>query len=169
MWCQSRTQTSRSKADAKRPTRLRPDPRPEPSDAVASVVALNNDRLGFAGVCSIRFAGRYRAGMAVPDRTVEQRRAASQWAVLARRRRAEVAGQVKAGALSLPDLLDLARTDEAVAAMRVSAVVESLPRMGPRRAEEAMLRLRVSPSRRLRGLGSAQRVALIALAARSPK
>lgn len=126
-------------------------------------------RLGCVGICAIRFAGRYRAGMAAPERTTEQRRAASQRAVLARRRRADVSARVKAGALSLPDLLELARTDEAVAAMRVSAVVESLPRIGPRRAEEAMLRLRVSSSRRLRGLGSAQRAALIALAARSQK
>jgi predicted N-acetyltransferase YhbS len=108
--------------------------------------------------------------MAVPERTPEQRRAASQRAVLARRRRAEVAAQLKTGGLSLPDVLELAHTDDAVAAMRVSAVLSALPRMGPRRSAEAMARLRVSPSRRLRGLGVAQRAALIELAAgtRSP-
>lgn len=103
--------------------------------------------------------------MAIPERTLEQRRAASRQAVLARRRRADLAARLKGGALSLPDLLDLAQTDDAVAAMRVSAVLESLPRMGPRRAAEAMTRLRVSPSRRLRGLGTAQRAALMDLAA----
>jgi predicted N-acetyltransferase YhbS len=103
--------------------------------------------------------------MAVPDRTPEQRRAASQRAVLARRRRSEVAAQLKSGGLSVVELLSLAQTDDAVAAMRVSAVLASLPRMGPRRSAEAMARLRVSPSRRLRGLGSAQRRALIDLAA----
>ena len=60
-------------------------------------------------------------------------------------------------------LLALAADDDAVAAMRVSAVLESLPRMGPRRAAETMARLRISPSRRLRGLGSSQRAALLAL------
>jgi predicted N-acetyltransferase YhbS len=104
--------------------------------------------------------------MAVPDRTAEQRRAASQQAVLARRRRADVAAQLKSGALSLPDLLERAQIDDAVAAMRVSAVLASLPRMGPRRSADALARLRISPSRRLRGLGSAQRRALLELAAR---
>lgn len=107
----------------------------------------------------------YRAGMAVPDRTPEQRRAASQRAVLARRRRAEVAAQLKTGGLSLGGLLTLAQSDDAVAAMRVSAVLASLPRMGPRRSVDAMALLRISPSRRLRGLGSAQRAALIDLVA----
>jgi hypothetical protein len=105
----------------------------------------------------------YRAGVAVPERTTEQRRDASQRAVLARQRRAEVAVQLKSGALSLLELLALARSDDAVAAMRVSAVLASLPRMGPRRSADAMAQLRISPSRRLRGLGSTQREALIDL------
>lgn len=103
--------------------------------------------------------------MAVPDRTTEQRRAASQRAVLARRRRADLAAQLKSGGLSLTELLALAQTDDDVAAMRVSAVLASLPRMGPRRSADAMARLRISASRRLRGLGSAQRGALIDLIA----
>jgi hypothetical protein len=101
--------------------------------------------------------------MAVPERTTQQRREASQRAVLARQRRAEVAVELKSGALSLPELLALARSDEAVAGMRVSAVLAALPRMGPRRSADAMAQLRISPSRRLRGLGSAQRDALLAL------
>jgi predicted N-acetyltransferase YhbS len=105
----------------------------------------------------------YRAGVAVPERTTEERRDASQRAVLARQRRAEVAVQLKSGALSLLELLALARSDDAVAAMRVSAVLASLPRMGPRRSADAMAQLRISPSRRLRGLGSTQRDALIDL------
>ncbi len=102
--------------------------------------------------------------MAVPDRTAEQRRAASQRAVLARQRRAAIAAQLKSGALTLLDVLALAQAEDAVAAMRVSVVLASLPRMGPRRAADAMARLRVSPARRLRGLGSAQRRALLDLA-----
>ena len=101
--------------------------------------------------------------MVVPARTAEQRRAASTRAVLARRRRAEVGAALKAGDIGLIAVLELAEQDEAVAGMRVSAVLESLPRVGPRRSADAMIRLRISPTRRLRGLGSTQRAALLAL------
>ncbi len=101
--------------------------------------------------------------MVVPVRTPEQRREASARAIAARRRRAEVGVALKAGDLDLAGLLELAQHDQAVAGMRVSAVLESLPRMGPRRSAEAMDRLRIAHSRRLRGLGSIQRAALLAL------
>ena len=101
--------------------------------------------------------------MVVPERTADQRREASARAIAARRRRAEVGGALKAGDLDLAGLLELAQRDEAVGGMRVSAVLESLPRMGPRRSAEAMSRLRIAPSRRLRGLGSIQRAALLDL------
>jgi hypothetical protein len=99
--------------------------------------------------------------VAVPARTPEQRREASVRAVAARRRRAEVSAALKRGDLTVRDLLDLADGEDAVAAMHVSAVLQSLPRMGPRRGEQALTRLRISPSRRLRGLGSDQRRALL--------
>jgi hypothetical protein len=99
----------------------------------------------------------------VPVRTADQRREASGLAIAARQRRAEVGAALKAGDLDLVELLEIAQRDEAVAGMRVSAVLESLPRMGPRRSLQAMTRLRISPSRRLRGLGSIQRAALLAL------
>ena len=133
-----------------------PGRRPEPYPA-------EPNRSGASPTPPDTVRGKYGAGMAVPERSVEQRRAASQRAVLARRRRADVAAELKTGRLSLRDLLALVPTDDAVAAMRVSAVLASLPRMGPRRSDAAMAQLRVSPARRLRGLGSAQRGALIDL------
>jgi hypothetical protein len=103
--------------------------------------------------------------MAVPVRTAEERRAASARAVAARRRRAELSAALKAGELTMAGLLELAADDEAAAAMRVRSALESLPRMGPGRAAVAMDRLRISASRRLRGLGSTQRAALLEITA----
>ena len=101
--------------------------------------------------------------MVVPVRTADERRDASARAIAARKRRAEVGAALKSGELHLVGLLELAQRDEAIAGMRVSAVLESLPRMGPRRSAAAMSRLRIAPSRRIRGLGSIQRAALLAL------
>jgi hypothetical protein len=101
--------------------------------------------------------------MAVPARTAEERRDASARAVVARRRRAQVSNALKAGELTMAELLALATDDDAVAAMRVRSALESLPRMGPGRAATVMERLRISASRRLRGLGSTQRAALLEL------
>ena len=69
----------------------------------------------------------------------------------------EVGAALKAGELDLAGLFALAQQDAAVAGMRVSTVLASLPRMGPRRSAAAMTELRIAPSRRLRGLGSIQR------------
>lgn len=98
-----------------------------------------------------------------PALTVEQRRAAVVKAVAARRTRAEVSRALKAGRISVADLLARAETDDALAGMRASAVLAALPRYGPTRAAAAMAELRISPSRRLRGLGRAQRAGLIGL------
>ena len=81
----------------------------------------------------------------------------------ARRTRADVAQALKSRRVTLVTVLERADTDDAVAAMRVSAVLAALPRYGPTRAAQALERLRISPGRRLRGLGRTQRAALTAL------
>jgi hypothetical protein len=79
-----------------------------------------------------------------------------------------VCGQLKSAAVDLESVLDRAATDDAVAGLRVSVLIESLPRIGPRRAASAMAQLRISPSRRLRGLGPTQRAALLKFAMSAP-
>ena len=49
--------------------------------------------------------------------------------------------------------------------MKVSVLLESLPGVGKIRAAQAMERLGISESRRVRGLGASQRAALLEWAA----
>ena len=96
-----------------------------------------------------------------PPLTEEQRRQALEKAAIARRKRADLKGQLKAGQTSLEELLGRT-TDEIVGKMKVSAVLESLPGVGRVRARKLMERLDISESRRMRGLGAKQKEALLA-------
>jgi hypothetical protein len=97
-----------------------------------------------------------------PRLTAEQRAQALGEAVAARTVRAEARARLKAGTLSLPELLAEAERDPRLAAMRVSALIGALPGYGPIRSAALMRRLRIAESRRIRGLGPKQRVALLA-------
>jgi hypothetical protein len=98
--------------------------------------------------------------MPLPTLTEEQRREALAKAALARKKRAEVKGQLKTGQLSLKNLLDR-REDETIGKMKVSSVLESMPGVGKVRARKLMERLDISASRRVRGLGAKQKEALL--------
>ena len=100
--------------------------------------------------------------MSLPQLDDQSRRAALEKAAEARRTRAELKQQLKAGEIALPDVLARADGDETVGKTKVSAVLESLPRVGTVRARKTMERLDISPSRRLRGLGANQRERLLA-------
>jgi hypothetical protein len=100
--------------------------------------------------------------VAVPERTADQRRLAAARAVAARRVRAEVATALKRGERTLADVLEQADHEQAVGAMRVRSLLESLPRFGPLRADRTMTRLDIAPTRRIRGLGVRQRAGLLA-------
>ena len=99
--------------------------------------------------------------MAVPPLTDEQRAAAREKAAAARRARAELKGRLKRGGTTLKQVLDDAENDEAVAKLKVSALLESLPGVGKVRAAAVMEQLEIAPSRRVRGLGERQRQALL--------
>lgn len=99
--------------------------------------------------------------MALPTLTAEQRAEALAKATEARRRRSEVKAQLKARELTLSKVLKLADKDEALAKMKVSALLESLPRVGSVTAEALMSEIGIAPSRRLRGLGPVQRDELV--------
>ena len=97
--------------------------------------------------------------MPLPVLTNEQRKQALEKAAEARRKRAEIKGQLKSGKLTLKDMLS--RQDDTVGKMKVSTVLESLPGVGKVRARKIMEKLDISASRRVRGLGAKQRESLL--------
>src|SRR5688500_7789968 len=97
-----------------------------------------------------------------PSLTPEQREQALAKAAAARRARAELKEQLKAGSLSLSGLLRRAETDEHTGGMKVLAVIESLPGVGKVKARRTMDQIGIADTRRVRGLGDQQRKALLA-------
>jgi S13-like protein len=91
--------------------------------------------------------------MPLPVLTDEQRKQALEKAAEARRKRAELKGQLKS-VLSR-------QGDDTVGKMKVSTVLESLPGVGKVRARKIMEKLDISASRRVRGLGAKQRDSLL--------
>jgi len=98
--------------------------------------------------------------MPLPVLNEEQRRQALEKAAEARRRRAEVKGELKSGKRTLSDILN-DQGGDTVGKMKVSTVLESLPGVGKVRARKLMEKLDISASRRVRGLGAKQRSALL--------
>jgi hypothetical protein len=98
--------------------------------------------------------------MALPTLTPEQRQQALEKAAVARKKRAELKGELKSGTTSLKDVLDRSG-DDIVGKMKVSSVLESLPGVGKVRAQKLMEELGISASRRVRGLGAKQRQQLL--------
>ena len=83
------------------------------------------------------------------------RLAGSRAAVAARRARAEVKRQVSSGERSASEVLSSAARDgvQPEASLRVSELIGSIPWLGPTRTAKIMQDLRISPSKRLGGLG----------------
>jgi len=96
-----------------------------------------------------------------PQLTDEQRRDALVKAAEARRKRAAIKEDLRAGRTNLASLIDRAG-DEFVGKLKVSSVLEALPGVGKIRSGKIMERLEISPSRRIRGLGNKQKEALLA-------
>ena len=99
--------------------------------------------------------------MPLPELDAESRRQALERAAEARKIRAELKQQLKAGEIDFAEVLRRAEDDEIVAKTKVSAVLEALPKVGKVRARKLMERLDISPSRRVRGLGANQREKLL--------
>lgn len=98
--------------------------------------------------------------MALPVLTPEQRTQALAKAAVARKKRAELKGELKSGKRTLKDVLSRSG-DDIVGKMKVSNVLESLPGVGKVRAQKLMEELDISASRRVRGLGAKQREQLL--------
>lgn len=91
-----------------------------------------------------------------PQLTPEQRQQALLKAAASRKRRSEVKIRIKSGEFSVDTILEMAKTDDAVAKMRVKELLESLSGVGRVRAQSLMERLDISPTRRIQGLGRLQ-------------
>ena len=96
--------------------------------------------------------------MATPVITPEQRAAGLEKAARVRRERAAVSARIKAGTLTVADVV--ADPGGPGGGMRVSALLRALPGVGPVRAAEVMERIGIDGARRVRGLGACQRAAL---------
>lgn len=91
-----------------------------------------------------------------PALTPEERSAALEKAKVSRKRRAQVKNQVKSGELSIAEVLELAKSDEIVAKMRVLELLESKSGVGKVRGAALLDKLKISRTRRIQGLGRLQ-------------
>jgi len=91
-----------------------------------------------------------------PQLTPEQRQEALRKAATSRRRRAEVKAKIKNGEFSIDNILEISKSEEAIAKMRVKEMLESMSGVGRIRAHALMERLNISPTRRIQGLGRLQ-------------
>lgn len=98
--------------------------------------------------------------MAIPQLSAEERKAALEKAKAARIKRAEVREQLKAGKLTVKDVL-AKKDDPVIGRMKVSTLIETLPGYGKAKSEKIMSELQIAESRRLRGLGARQEAALL--------
>lgn len=99
--------------------------------------------------------------MAVPHLTLEQRRAALEKAAAARKFRATIREQLKNKEVSLNEIIERAKTEEALAKMKVISLLEALPKVGKIKAAKFMEKAKIAYSRRIKGLGEHQMTALI--------
>jgi hypothetical protein len=97
-----------------------------------------------------------------PQLTPEQRTAALAKAAAARTARAELKERLKLGSITLAEVLKQGETDDLVGKTKVLAVLESLPGVGKVKARRTMEEIGIADTRRVRGLGSQQREALLA-------
>ncbi len=99
--------------------------------------------------------------MPLPPLSPEDRQKALEKAAEARKKRAELKGQLKSGKMTLAEVLTT-QGDDTIGKMKVSAVLEALPGVGKVRARKIMEKLDISATRRIKGLGPKQREALLA-------
>ena len=93
-----------------------------------------------------------------PPLSLEQRQLNLEKALISRRERAQVKTLIASGELSIFDAINDPR--ESIQRMKISELLTAIPGIGSLRAEILMEKLRISPSRRIRGLGEHQRDAL---------
>lgn len=98
--------------------------------------------------------------MALPIMTPEQRAEALAKGAQVRAERSALKAALKAGTVTLADVIRAAEASDVAGRMKVSAVIRSLPGMGKVKTAHLMDRLGIAENRRLRGLSAKQRAAL---------
>jgi len=98
--------------------------------------------------------------MSLPKLTLEEKRQALKKAQLMRSKRAEIRQELKKGNLTLTEVLNRS-DDEVIGKMRVAYLLQSLPKIGKVRCRKIMEDIGIDESRRIQGLGSRQKQALI--------
>jgi hypothetical protein len=96
-----------------------------------------------------------------PQLNPEQRAAALAKAAEARVARAELKNKLKIGSMTLTEALSAADSDNVVGKLKVVTLLESLPGLGKIKARRIMEDIGIADSRRVRGLGAQQRIALL--------
>lgn len=94
-----------------------------------------------------------------PQLSPEQRAAALEKAKEARSKRADIKNRLKMGSLSLKEALD--SDDVNVGKLKVVSLLESLPGVGKVKARKVMEDIGIADNRRVQGLGTQQRNALL--------
>ncbi len=97
--------------------------------------------------------------MALPTLTPEQRAEALAKAQAARKQRSELLASVKAGNVSIAQVL--AKKDDVTKKTKVVQVIRALPGYGPAKAATVMEEAGIDDSRRVGGLGEQQRRKLL--------
>lgn len=97
-----------------------------------------------------------------PKISAEERSAALAKAKESRQLRAIAKSKIKSGELSISDVFHQAQSDPVIAKMRVSEMLASINGVGKIRANLIMERLKISPTRRIQGLGKHQVASLSA-------
>ncbi len=98
--------------------------------------------------------------MALPALSPEQRQAALQKAREARAARSDLLAGLKAGTLTLAEVLG--RDDDLARKTKVAQIIRALPGVGKARAAAVMERAGIPAERRIGGLGTRQREQLLA-------
>lgn len=98
--------------------------------------------------------------MPLPKLSDADRKKALEKAAAARHERAELQKQIKAGKMTIKEVLDKA-DDPIIGRLKVRTLLESLPDYGKVRAAKVMEELEISESRRVKGLGKRQREELL--------
>jgi guanylate kinase len=89
-----------------------------------------------------------------PKLSAIERAKNSALAIVARRERSEAKAAILSGSKTIFDLISDVRSS--IQRMRVQELLEASPGIGKKRAEQIMLRAKISPSRRIGGLGKHQ-------------
>ena len=95
-----------------------------------------------------------------PTLSLEEKKRALKKAQRVRSQRAKLRQDLKAGRTTIREVLERA-DDDVIAKMRVVYLLESLPRIGKIRTRKIMNDIGIDETRRIQGLGSRQKQALL--------